>query len=413
MQRLQAYRFELRPDGFQARQLRRFAGTCRLVFNRALAIQRERHAEGLNNESSNALSRRLTGWRNDPATPWLAQAPVHPQQQALRDLHRAYANFFAGRAGRPRFRCKWGATRFRYPDPKQFKVDQANSRVFLPKLGWVRYRNSRGVEGTPKNLTLSMKAGRWFISVQTEREVPAPGPRCGVAGIDMGVTRFATLSDGSFYVPLASFKRHETALRKANQRLSRKVKFSSNWRKAKARVGRVHHRIACARGDYLHKASTEICKNHAIIGVEDLKVAAMTASAKGTVEKPGKDVRRTAGRNKAILDQGWFEFRRQLGYKAAWNGGRLVAVPPQYTSQECSACGHTAKANRRSQECFVCAACGFEKHADWNAAINVRRAGLARIACEVSGISRQQQEPPEATGRRASPGSGAVGIPVV
>ena len=393
--------------------MRRFAGTCRLVFNRALAIQRECHAEGLKNESLNALSKRLTGWRNDPATPWLAQAPVHPQQQALRDLHRAYTNFFAGRAGRPRFRRKWGATRFRYPDSKQFRVDQANSRIFLPKLGWVRYRNSRVIEGTPKNLTLSMKAGRWFISVQTEREVSAPGPRIGLAGIDMGVARFATLSDGSFYVPLASFKRHETALRKANQRLSRKVKFSSNWRKAKARVQRVHHRIACARGDYLHKASTTICKNHAIISVEDLKVAAMTASAKGTVERPGKNVRRTAGRNKAILDQGWFEFRRQLDYKAGWNGGRLVAVPPQYTSQQCSACGHTAKANRRSQECFVCTACGFEKHADWNAAINIRRAGLARIACEVSGNSRQQQEPPEAAWRRASPGSGAVGIPVV
>ena len=422
MQRLQAYRFELRPSGFQARQLRCFAGACRLVFNRALAIQRERHAQGLNNESLNALSKRLTGWRNDSATPWLAQAPVHPQQQALRDLRRAYANFFAGRACRPRFRRKWGATSFRYPDAKQFKVDQANRRMFLPKLGWVRYRvryrNSRGIEGTPKNLTLSLCFGRsmtakWFVSVQTKREVPAPGPRIGVAGIDLGVARFATLSDGSFHVPLNSFKRHETALRKANQRLSRKVKFSSNWRKAKAHLQRVHHRRACVRKDTLHKASTEICKNHAIVSVEDLKGAAMTASAKGTAERPGKNVRGKAGLNQAILDQGWFEFRRQLGYKAAWNGGRLVAVPAAYTSQECSACGHTAKANRRSQECFVCTVCGFEKHADWNAAINIRRAGLARIACEVSGSSRQQQEPTKATWRRASPGSGAVGIPVV
>ena len=122
-------------------------------------------------------------------------------------------------------------------------------------------------------------------------------------------------------------------------------------------------------------------------------------------------VARTAGACRFTWNR--FEFRRQLDYKAAWNGGRLVAVPPQYTSQECSACGHTAKANRRSQECFICTACGFDKHADWNAAINIRRAGLARIACEVSGVSRQQQEPTEATWRRASPGSGAVGIPVV
>ena len=413
MQRLQAYRFELRPSGFQNRQMGRFAGTCRSVFNRALAIQRERHGEGLNNESITALSKRLTAWRNDPATPWLAQTPVHPQQQALRDLHRAYSNFFAGRAGRPRFRRKWGATSFRYPDAKQFRVDQANSRICLPKLGWMRYRNSRVIEGELRNITVSRSCDKWFASIQTKREVPAPGPRCGVAGIDMGVARFATLSDGTFHVPLPSFQRHEAALRKANQALGRKVKFSSNWSKAKARVQRVHHRRACVRSDYLHKASTTICKNHAIVSVEDLRVAAMTASAKGTAERLGKNVRRKAGLNRAILDQGWFEFRRQLDYKAEWNGGRLVAVPPQYTSQQCSACGHTAKANRRSQECFICAACGFDKHADWNAAINIRRAGLARIACEVSGSSRQQQEPTEATWRRASPGSGAAGNPVV
>ena len=417
-ERCQAYRFELRPSGFHERQMRRFAGTCRKVFNRALAIRKEHHAQGLNNENLNALSKRLTGWRNDPATPWLAQAPVHPQQQALRDLHRAYANFFAGRACPPRFRRKWGATSFRYPDPKQFKLDQVNSRIFLPKLGWMRYRNSRQVEGTPKSVTLSLSYGRsmtakWLVSIQTQREVEAPGPRCGLAGIDMGVARFATLSDGSFYVPLPSFQRHETALRKAQQSLSRKVKFSNNWRKAKARVSRIHHRRACVRKDYLHKASAEICKNHAILSIEDLKVTAMSASARGTAEKPGKNVRAKAGLNKAILDQGWGEFRRQLGCKAEWNGGQLIVVPPQYTSQECSACGTVDANSRRSQERFRCTACGFEKHADWNAAINIRRAGLARIACEVSGVSRQQQEPTEATVRRALPASGAAGIPVL
>ena len=202
--------------------------------------------------------------------------------------------------------------------------------MFLPKLGWVRYRNSRVIEGELRNITVSRSCGKWFASIQTQREVPAPGPRCGVVGIDMGVARFATLSDGSFHVPLNSFKRHETALRKAQQRLSRKVKFSNNWRKAKARVGRVHHRRACVRKDYLHKASTTICKNHAIISVEDLKVVAMTASAKGTVEKPGKNVRAKAGLNKAILDQGWFEFRRPAGVQGCVErraaGGRAAGL---------------------------------------------------------------------------------------
>ena len=249
------------------------------------------------------------------------------------------------------------------------------------------------IQGTPKNLTLSMTVGRsmtakCFVSDQTQREIQAPGPRIEVADIDMGVARFATLSDGSFYVSLNSFKRHETALRKAQQRLTQKVKFSNNWRKAKARVGRIHHRRACARKDYLHKASTEICKNHAILSIEDLKGTAMTTSAKGIIEKPGKNVRAKAGLNKAILDQGWYEFRRQLGYKAGWNGGRLIVVPPHNTSRTCSACGTVDAKSRRSQERFRCTACGFEKHADWNAAINIRRAGFARIACEVSGVSR-------------------------
>ena len=315
------------------------------------------NAEGLKNESLNALSKRLTGWRNDPATPWLAQAPVHPQQQALRDLCRAYANFFAGRACRPRFRRKWGATRFRYPDAKQFKVDQANSRMFLPKLGWVRYRNSRVIEGELRNITVSRSCDKWFASIQTKREVRGAGWPASTWAWP------GSPSDGSFHVPLASFQRHEICrynkticeiiihLAAQYEHFRAKAERSKAC-KAKARVQRVHHRRACVRSDYLHKASTTICKNHAIISVEDLKVAAMTASAKGTAEKPGKNVRAKAGRSQAILDQGWFEFRRQLDYKAGWNGGRLVAVPPAYTSQECSACGHTAKANRRSQERF-------------------------------------------------------------
>ncbi|MDR4127330.1 RNA-guided endonuclease InsQ/TnpB family protein, partial [Yanghanlia caeni] len=183
----------------------------------------------------------LTEWRNGPETPWLADAPVHPLQQTLKDLERAYANFFAKRANFPRFKKKGQHDSFRYPDPKQIKLDQANSRIFLPKLGWVRYRNSREVLGTVKNVTVSQSCGKWFVSIQTEREIQAPVPKATSAvGIDMGVTRFATLSDGTFYAPLNSFKRHEDRLRKAQQAMSRKTKFSTNWKKAKARVQRIH-----------------------------------------------------------------------------------------------------------------------------------------------------------------------------
>ena len=217
----------------------------------------------------------------------------------------------------------------------------------------------------------------------------------------MGVARFATLSDGTFYAPLNSFKRHEVALRKAQRALSRKAKYGSNWRKAKARVQRLHARIGSARRDYLHKTSTAISKNHAMVCIEDLQVRNMSKSAAGTSERPGTNVRAKSGLNKSILDQGWFEFRRQLDYKLMWNGGWLIAVPPHHTSRTCPNCGHAAAANRPSQARFACVACGHADHADVVGAINVLRAGHARFACQVSGAVM-----PPATGtHRSDPGA--------
>ena len=385
MQRLQAYKYELWPDGQQERQMRRFAGSCRFVFNKALALQKERYEQGEKKLGYAGMCKLLTEWRNSTETAWLADAPVHPLQQSLKDLERAYANFFAKRADFPRFKKKGQSDSFRYPDPKQIKLDQANSRLFLPKLGWLRYRNSREVLGTVKNVTVSQSCGKWFVSIQTEREVEQPLPQGGAIGIDMGIARFATLSDGTSYAPLNSFKRHETALRKAQQTMSRKTKFSKNWKKAKARIQRIHSRIGNARRDYLHKATTTISKNHAMVCIEDLQVRNMSKSAAGTADAPGRNVRAKSGLNKSILDQGWFEFRRQLDYKLAWNGGYLIAVPPQNTSRTCPCCSHVSADNRQTQARFACVECGFEDNADVVGAINVLRAGHARFACEVSG----------------------------
>ena len=266
----------------------------------------------------------------------------------------------------------------------------------MPKLGWMRYRNSRTVLGTVKNLTVSLSCGKWFVSIQTEREVQQPLPRGGAVGIDLGVVRFATLSDGTFYAPLNSFKRHATALRKGQQAMCRKQKFSNNWKKAKGRVQHIHARIGNARRDFLHKTSTAICQNHAIVCIEDLQVRNMSRSAAGSIETPGKHVRAKAGLNRSILDQAWFEFRRQLEYKLLWNGGELIIVPPQNTSRRCPECDHVSGQNRRTQGLFACIACGFEENADVVGAINTLRAGHAHCACEVSDANRQQQEPAEA-----------------
>jgi putative transposase len=396
VKRLQAFKFELRPNSAQRQQLRCFAGSCRFVYNKGLALQKARFDVGENKLSYAGLCKLLTQWRSETETSWLKDAPTHPLQQALKDLERAYTNFFAKRADFPRFKKKGQHDSFRYPDPKQIRLDQVNSRLFLPKLGWLRYRNSRKACGTVKNLTVSLLCGKWFVSIQTEREVEQPLPQGGAVGIDLGVARFATLSDGTFYAPLNSCKRHATALCKGQQALCRKQKFSHNWKKAKGRIQRIHARIGNARRDYLHKISTAISQKHAMVCIEDLQVRNMSKSAAGSAETPGKRVRAKAGLNKAILDQGWFEFRRQLQYKLSWNGGELIVVPPRNTSRRCPECDYVSGENRQTQERFACMECGFEDNADRVGAINVLRAGHARCACEVSDADRQQQEPTEA-----------------
>lgn len=399
MLRVQSYRFELRPDGAQARLARRSCGARRYVFNRALALQKERRAKGERHLSYADLCKALTGWKADPATAWLREVHSQVLQQALKDLDRAYRNFFEGRAAFPRFKRKGEGDAFRHP--QKVELDQANGRIRLPKLGWMRYRASRLVEGEVGQVTVTSHCGRWYVSIQTGREVEAPvHPATTLVGIDVGVARFATLSsNGAVTViePVDAFRNAETALAKAQRGMGRKKKFGKNWGKAKARVQAIQARIARIRSDFLHKASTSISKNHAVVCVEDLDVRNMTASAAGTVDEPGKNVRQKAGLNKAILDQGWGEFRRQLAYKQEWRGGWLLAVPAANTSRTCPECGHVAAANRPSQARFRCVACGHAANADDVAAINVERAGHARLARgDTSPVRASAREPAEA-----------------
>lgn len=344
-----------------------------------------------------ALCKSLTEWKAQPETLWLNETPSQALQQSLKNLERAYKNFFEKRADFPRFKKKGHSDSFRYP--QGIKLDQGNSRVFLPKLGWLRYRNSRDVLGEVKNATVSQSGGKWFISIQTEREVDQPLPNGEAVGIDMGIARFATLSDGSHIEPLNSFKKHQQWLARYQRAMSRKVKFSNNWKKAKAQVQRVHTRIANARKDFLHKASCQISQNHAMIAIEDLQVRNMSKSAKGNSEQHGKMVKQKSGLNRSILDQGWSEFRRQLEYKSAWNGGFVIAVPPQYTSQTCPCCGHVSKDNRQTQARFECIECGFEENADLVGAINILARGHRVLACgePVQSGRSVKQEPTEAT----------------
>jgi putative transposase len=399
MELLQAFKFELMPTGEQARKMRQFAGACRFVYNKALALQQENHKAGDKFIGGFAMKKRFTERRSSTETPWLSGAPRHPCDEAILALDRAFKNFFEGRMSYPRFKRKGEHDGFTYPDKKQIKLDRENGRISLPKLGYIRLRNSRTVLGEVRSATVSLRAGKWYVSILTKRDVEQPVPHGPAVGIDVGVARFATMSDGSFIAPLSSFRKHEKRLAKYQRRMARKVKGSSNWKKAKSRIQRIHARIADARADFLHKASNTISKNHAMVAVEDLKISNMSKSAKGTVDAPGRNVRAKSGLNKSVLDQGWGEFRRQLEYKTAWRGGYFVAVDPKNTSRTCPCCGHVSAGNRKTQALFACVKCGHEANADHVGALNVLAAGHAAIACGgmVQAGRPSKQEPAEAT----------------
>lgn len=377
--------------------MRRFAGACRFVFNKSLALQNENHEAGNKFLSYVKMAAWLVEWKKAPETEWLKDSPSQPLQQALKDLERAYKNFFQKRASFPRFKKRGHSDSFRYP--QGVKLDQANNRISLPKLGWISYRNSREVVGEVKNVTVSQSCGKWYVSIQTEYEVTEPThSSTSMVGLDAGEAKLATLSDGTIFEPVNSFKSNQKKLARLQRAMSRKVKFSNNWNKAKRKVQNLHSRIANIRRDYLHKVTTTISKNHAMIVIEDLKVSNMSKSAKGTAEQHGRNVRAKSGLNRSILDQGWFEFRRQLEYKQLWRGGQVLAINPAYTSQKCACCGHTAKENRQSQSKFECLACGYIANADVNGARNILAAGHAVLACgEMADLGRSMKQEPAET----------------
>ena len=400
MKQLQAFKFELQPNGEQYRDMRRFAGSCRFVYNKALSLQKENYEAGNKFINYVAMAKLLTSWRNGIEIPWLKEAPCHPLQHSLKDLEKAFKNFFSKRSKFPRFKKKDRGGSFRYPDPLHIKLDQGNSRIFLPKLGWIRYRNSREVLGGLRNVTLSSNNEKWFVSIQTDQEVEERKAEATTAiGIDVGIAHFATMSDGTHIAPLNSFKKHQKRLAWYQRQMSRKKKFSKNRKKARVKVQKIHTKIANARKDFLHKTTTTISKNHAIVCIEDLQVRNMSKSASGTSAEPGKRGRQKAGLNRCILDQGWGMFREQLEYKMKWTGGILIAVPAYNSSRTCPEpdCGHISADNRKTQAKFKCVNCGYENNADVVGAIITLERGHRLLACgESVKLNRSvKQEPTE------------------
>jgi putative transposase len=230
--RLQACKFALRPNGEQIRNLRRFAGSCRFVYNKALALNVERYEQKKKRLGYAGLCALLPDWKMEHE--FLSAVPAQALQQALKNLERAYTNFFQKRADFPKFKKKGQRESFRIP--QGFEVDKQNGRIKLPKLGWMRYRKSQDILGEASNVTVSESCGTWFVSIQTEREVKTPQhPSISAVGLDWGVVNFVTLSDGGVVEQCQPLKKFLPKLAKLQRGMERKEKFSKNWRKAQGK----------------------------------------------------------------------------------------------------------------------------------------------------------------------------------
>lgn len=319
---------------------------------------------------------------------WVGDLPAQAGQQILRRLDAAYDNFWnPDHPARFPARKKRGH-RLSIPFPGQAvevrKLNRKWAEVRIPKLGWLRFRLSRAVGGTIRNATVSRDGNGWHISfgVHTGTRPAAPNGKPG-CGVDFGVSASAYVSTESVprVMPPSLTQSERKRLKHLEQRKARQVtyatkhnggKYGRRLRKTIAGIGRLRTRQANRRQDFTHKLTTDLAKNQGWIGIENLRVKNMTASAKGTVEKPGKNVRAKAGLNRSVLDNTPGERRRQLAYKARLYGSELRVVPPFHTSRTCAVCGRVDRESRKGcGRLFACVHCGHEGDADHNASVEI------------------------------------------
>jgi IS605 OrfB family transposase len=386
MQTNKAFRYRLKPTPEQLTQFEVYAGHCRFLWNKCLELnlQRLKNRQYIMYYQEMDFFSKL--WKNSEEYGFLRECPAHCLQQKLRDLERAFKDCFdKNQPGKrlPTKRKKNIHDSFRFPEPKQIELQ--HNRIKLPKLGWVKFFHSQKVTGTIRHATISREGNHWYISicVEFEQKLSKQLPTSAI-GIDVGVANFAAISNGVLIEPVNSFRHYEKRLAILQRRLSKREKFSNNWKKVLTKIRNIHRKIARVRRDFLHKLTTTLSKSHAMVVVEALKIINMSKSAKGDLQNPGRNVKAKSGLNKSILDQGWGEFKRQLKYKLEWCNGIYVEVEPRYTSQKCSKCGNTNRANRTSQDKFCCQSCYYTEHADINAALNILAAGQAVMACGAS-----------------------------
>lgn len=401
------FRYRLAPTSEQEAQFYQFAGVCRLVYNLAL----EQRKTWGRRHKINFVTQCADLTRLRAAFDWIEAVSRSCQNQALRDLDKAFGAFFSGRAGFPCARRKGQDDAFRFSS-QRVSTRRLNGRwsaVHLPKIGWVKFRDTRALRGRMLSATVSRDADGWYIAFACEIEHDAPSPLSEAVGIDRGVANALALSTGELIATPASLERIELAARKAQRVLARRKRGSKRRERQRRRVARLRGRQARIRADFNHRASRAIADRFGTVAIEALNVAGMTRSAAGTVAEPGRNVRAKAGLNRAILARGWGQFERFLAYKLAERGGRLVKVNPRNTSRTCPACGEIDAQSRESQAVFRCVACGHTDHADVNAAIEIlRRGSTSLLRVEAGARARPMKREPSTCASTSETGGSSV-----
>jgi len=395
MQFSKAFKYELIPTKEQEKSFSCWAGTCRFLYNLCLEhriLSWNQYRKGVNYyDQANELKniKKVDGFE------WIKQSPAQILQQALKDLDSAFRNFFNGR-GFPKFKKRNLNDSFRFPDPKQFTVERISNKkasVKLPKVGNVKFRYSRPIEGRIRNATISRDGDKWYISFNCEVQKEVATNLGPAIGVDRGINQTIAISEENIYpismlnLPKMAIIALEKRIAVLQARMKNMTKFSNNWKIAKKQISKLHKKITRIRHDFLHKVSTTLSKNHGLIVLEKLFVGNMSRSVSGTIEEPGRNVKAKSGLNRSILRQGWYAFHKLLEYKVEWHGGKLKLVPAPYSSQECSECHHVSAENRKTQEVFECTQCGHTENADLNAAKIILTRGRRGSACGGVGVA--------------------------
>jgi len=368
------FRFRLRPTKCQEETFFQFAGACRFIYNRGL----ERRSETWEKEKRSITlfdqNKELTELKHQEDTSWLKTIHSQVLQQSLDDLDKAFQNFFRRLKnkevpGYPKFKCRGDKDSFRYPQG----VKLENNQVFLPKIGWVRFRKSRDIHGMHKQTTVILEGGKWYVCFSCEWEVAVPpfSLPTDALGIDLGLEHFATLATQETINEVTNprfLKQGLTHLRYLSRQLSKKQYKSKNWQKAKAALQIFAAKIQRKRQDFLHKLSTHLVESQDAIVVESLKI-------KELLMKVPKALARS------ISDAGWGKFLEMLKYKCEYAGKKLIEASAYFPStQLCSRC-QTKNAIDLSTREYRCN-CGLVLHRDHNAALNLRAAGMTVLkAC--------------------------------